>query len=411
MNDTLVKVEGVSKKYCKDFKQSLWYGVQDITSEMFGKEVNHDELRKDEFWAVKDISFELKRGECLGLMGPNGAGKSTLLKILNGLIKPDQGKVAMKGRVNALIQLGAGFNPILSGRENIYVNGRVLGFTNKEIDEKFDDIVAFAEMDEFLDMPVQNYSSGMRVRLGFAVAAQLEPDVLILDEVMAVGDIGFRAKCFNAIFEFMENAAVIVVAHMPARISRLSTDILVMDRGKGIYYGKDVSKGIEVYHSFFKSDQSSNNHNIIGSGKAEITKLFFESNGKEVDSVEYLDQLSICVEFLMDSSISEASINIAFTDKKQNIVLQTKSSTNGFKVMNNNNTHKVKSDLGKILLNPGVYSLEIRINKGEWGEILTGLSNACKLHVKGQMTGGAPIQLPSKWENYSTHDINRKTKV
>ena len=190
-NDVLVKVEGVSKKFCRNLKRSLWYGVKDISSELFGSTKN-SQLRPKEFWAVDDVSFELKRGECLGLIGHNGAGKSTLLKMLNGLIKPDKGKITMKGRIGALIELGAGFNPILTGRENIYNNGAVLGFSKKEIDAKFDAIIEFAEIDDFIDTPVQNYSSGMKVRLGFAVAAQMEPDVLIIDEVLAVGDVGFR---------------------------------------------------------------------------------------------------------------------------------------------------------------------------------------------------------------------------
>lgn len=197
-NEVLVKVEGLSKKFCKDLKTSLWYGVKDLYNSTLGMKTG-DSLRKDEFWAVKDISFELRRGECLGLIGHNGAGKSTLLKILNGLINPDEGKVTIKGRVGALIELGAGFNPILTGRENIYNNGAVLGFSKSEIDLKIEEIIDFAEIRDFIDMPVQNYSSGMKVRLGFAVAAQIKPDVLIIDEVLAVGDLGFVLKCFKTI--------------------------------------------------------------------------------------------------------------------------------------------------------------------------------------------------------------------
>src|SRR5210317_1753887 len=152
-NDILVEVEGLSKKFCKDLKTSLWYGVKDLTANVFGNK-QKKQLRKNEFWALKDVSFQLRRGECLGLIGHNGAGKSTLLKILNGLINPDEGKATIKGRVGALIELGAGFNPILSGRENIYNNGAVLGFTKKEIEGKLQTIIEFAELEEFIDMPV-----------------------------------------------------------------------------------------------------------------------------------------------------------------------------------------------------------------------------------------------------------------
>jgi len=196
MSETLIRVENVSKKFCRSLKKSLWYGMRDLSKEVLGRRHGGDgELRPDEFWSVNDVSFELKRGECLGLIGPNGAGKSTLLKMLNGLIKPDQGRIEMRGRVGALIELGAGFNPILSGRENIYVNGSVLGLAKEEIDQKLDEIIEFSELDEFIDSPVQNYSSGMKVRLGFAVAAHMKPDILLIDEVLAVGDIGFRTKC------------------------------------------------------------------------------------------------------------------------------------------------------------------------------------------------------------------------
>jgi len=188
MSEILISVDNVSKKFCRSLKKSLWYGVKDIGAELFGRSATHEHLRESEFWANREISFELRRGECLGLIGRNGAGKTTLLRMLNGLIKPDNGRIEMRGRVGALIALGAGFNPILSGRENIYVNASVLGLNRHEIDMKMDEIIEFAEIGEFIDMPVQNYSSGMAVRLGFAVATALEPDILILDEVLAVGD-------------------------------------------------------------------------------------------------------------------------------------------------------------------------------------------------------------------------------
>ena len=233
-DEILIKVEGLSKKFCKDLKTSLWYGVKDLVSNIQGNK-NERELRDKEFWAVKDVNFELRRGECLGLIGHNGAGKSTLLKILNGLINPDSGKVTIKGRVGALIELGAGFNPILSGRENIYNNGAVLGFTKKEIEGKVEDIIDFSEIREFIDMPVQNYSSGMKVRLGFAVAAQMEPDVLIIDEVLAVGDVGFRIKCLNKISEMLNSCAIILVSHSMPQIARICTNGLLLDKGRENY--------------------------------------------------------------------------------------------------------------------------------------------------------------------------------
>lgn len=255
--EVLVKVEGLSKKFCKDLKTSLWYGVKDLISGVRGSHLERT-LRPKEFWAVKDINFELRRGECIGLIGHNGAGKSTLLKILNGLINPDAGKVTITGRVGALIELGAGFNPILSGRENIYNNGAILGFSRKEIDSKLEDIIAFAELEEFIDMPVQHYSSGMKVRLGFAVAAQMEPDVLIIDEVLAVGDLGFILKCFKTIDTILPHTAIIFVSHNMPMISRICSHVVLLERGKAVFSGEDVSLGIDYYYNKFLTNESTN---------------------------------------------------------------------------------------------------------------------------------------------------------
>ena len=233
MSETLITVEGVSKKFCRSLRKSLWYGVQDLGREITGRRHGgNGELRPDEFWAVKDVSFELKRGECLGLIGRNGAGKTTLLRMLNGLIKPDTGRIEMRGRVGALIALGAGFNPILTGRENIHVNASVLGLSKHEIIAKIDEIIDFAEIREFIDMPVQSYSSGMAVRLGFAVASTLNPDILILDEVLAVGDANFRSKCWRRIGEMLQGAAVILVSHEAYAISRVCDRAILLDKGE-----------------------------------------------------------------------------------------------------------------------------------------------------------------------------------
>jgi lipopolysaccharide transport system ATP-binding protein len=258
-DEVLVRVEGVSKKFCRSLKKSLWYGVCDIAGELSpfqrqarGKgpeakgEGGEAGLRDGEFWAVDDVSFELRRGECLGLIGHNGAGKTTLLKMLNGLIKPDAGKIKMRGRIGAVIALGAGFNPILTGRENIYINGAVLGLSKKRIDEKIDDIIDFAEVREFIDMPVQSYSSGMNVRLGFAVATAMDPDVLLLDEVLAVGDAKFRSKCFQRIGAIMEKCAVIFVSHDAYSVRRICNEVLWMKRGRQMFLG-DTETGMELY--------------------------------------------------------------------------------------------------------------------------------------------------------------------
>lgn len=254
--EILVEVQNVSKKFTLDLKTSLKYGATDIIRSSLGFKTSK-ELRKGEFWAVKDISFKLRRGECIGLIGHNGAGKSTLLKVLNGLYAPDKGQIVMRGKVGALIELGAGFNPILTGRENIYNNAAILGFTKEEVNQKIQSIIDFSEIEKFIDMPVQNYSSGMKVRLGFAVAAHLEPDILIIDEVLAVGDLGFVIKCFSKIDELLPNTAIIFVSHSMNMISRICTEIILMNNSEAIYQGKDIGKGVQEYFNLFTVENSS----------------------------------------------------------------------------------------------------------------------------------------------------------
>lgn len=264
--EILVSVQNVSKKFSMDMRSSLKYGALDIIKSTLGIKINK-ELRPKEFWAVKDISFKLRRGECIGLIGHNGAGKSSLLKVLNGLYAPDKGQIVMKGKIGALIELGAGFNPILTGRENIYNNASILGFTKKEVEEKIDSIIEFSEIEQFIDMPIQNYSSGMKVRLGFAIAAHLEPDILIIDEVLAVGDLGFVLKCFNKIDELLPNTALIFVSHSMPMISRICNEIILMDHGNVEYYGNDIGKGVQLYYSKF----SNNDENVVfDSGVLEL---------------------------------------------------------------------------------------------------------------------------------------------
>lgn len=236
MSDTVIKVEGVSKKYCRTLKHTMLYGVTDISRQFLGVSQHTENLREGEFWSVDDVSFELKRGECLGLIGPNGSGKSTLLKMLNGIFMPDRGMIEVNGRVGALIEVGAGFHPLLTGRENIYINGAILGMSKQEIDKKLDSILDFAGIGDFIDSPVKYYSSGMYVRLGFAVAAHLKPEILLIDEVLAVGDVAFRLKCFNHIKKLInDGVAIIFVSHNISEIVRVCNSGIFINEGKSAY--------------------------------------------------------------------------------------------------------------------------------------------------------------------------------
>ena len=247
MSLALIEARGASKKFCRSLKGSIWYGLKDLGGELIGRGSDRSSLRRNEFWAVRDVSFDLHQGETLGLIGPNGAGKTTLLRILNGLINPDEGRVTVRGRMQALIALGAGFSPVLTGRENIYVNASILGIPSREVDRRLEDIVSFAGIPDFIDSPVQTYSSGMTVRLGFAVAAHLEPDILLVDEVLAVGDEGFQIKCLNKIGDVKaDGTAIILVSHNMHMISTYCDRVLVKS-SQGHEVFADVAAGVRSY--------------------------------------------------------------------------------------------------------------------------------------------------------------------
>ncbi|OQA03521.1 MAG: Teichoic acids export ATP-binding protein TagH [bacterium ADurb.Bin400] len=262
-----MKANHVSKKYCFGLKRSLSYGFRDMLMEFFRVRAGRKELRSGEFWALKDITFDLRLGECLGVIGHNGAGKSTLLKVLNGLIKVDGGSIALVGRSAALLDLGTGLNPVMTGRENAYATGMLMGIAKEEIDRAVVKIVEFAELGEFADMPVRNYSSGMRARLSFAIITQLDVDVLLVDEVMAVGDANFQLKCVRYMQEYLKRGAIIFVSHNMHLIQTMCDRCLVLERGEMSYLGLTASAVRHYYNNLQMSAKNGNDP----SRKVELT--------------------------------------------------------------------------------------------------------------------------------------------
>jgi lipopolysaccharide transport system ATP-binding protein len=236
-------------------------------------------FRKEAFWALRDVSFEVKRGEVIGIIGRNGAGKSTLLKILSRITEPTEGTITIKGRVASLLEVGTGFHPELSGRENVYLNGAILGMSRAEIRRKFDEIVAFAEVEKFLDTQVKHYSSGMYVRLAFAVAAHLEPEILIVDEVLAVGDQEFQRKCLGKIENVTRNEGrtVLFVSHNLASVRQLCTRALLLEQGQLVEGGppEDV---IQRYAATIREGRTLARRykHIRGDGRASIERISFQ---------------------------------------------------------------------------------------------------------------------------------------
>jgi lipopolysaccharide transport system ATP-binding protein len=387
-SEILVKVEGVSKKFCRSLKRSLWYGFQDIAGESFGRNGTHDALRKNEFWAVKDVSFELKRGECLGLIGRNGAGKTTLLKMLNGLIKPDHGRIEMRGRVGALIALGAGFNPILTGRENIYVNGSVLGLTKREIDAKLEDIIDFADIREFIDTPVQNYSSGMQVRLGFAVATALNPDVLILDEVLAVGDAAFRAKCYNRIGKLQKTAAVIFVSHSMQQVSQVCSSVLLLKNGK-VKWSGGVPQGVAEYTNENASNSGDGERVLVMEPPVCNACLTFSPA-----ELQYGQVLNARLDLDLAEPMLGSSIRIPFYSPEGLVVAEWNSKRAEVQINLPAGKSTLELQLGPLHFGPGAYQLAFVLNDASGVYLPFWSLKQHSFVVIGETVGSCEYQIP-----------------
>lgn len=251
MADLLLSAHGLGKKYARGLRRSMAYGSRDLLGATFGRAAPAT-LRDGEFWALRGIDFALHRGECLAVLGGNGAGKSTLLKVLCGVLRPDEGRVEQRGRIEKMIELMAGLSPSLSGVENILLRARMLGLSRADAARKLEEAVDFADIGEGIDMPVSQYSSGMKARLGFAATVVMAPDILLIDEVLAVGDLGFRMKCYARVDEMRRTSAVVIVTHGMNHVSRMATACLVLHKGRPQLLGTPQA-GIARYHELMGS--------------------------------------------------------------------------------------------------------------------------------------------------------------
>jgi lipopolysaccharide transport system ATP-binding protein len=281
----------------------------------------------EDFWALKDVSFEVKQGDVIGIIGRNGAGKSTLLKILSRITEPTEGRIRIRGRVASLLEVGTGFHPELTGRENIFLNGSILGMSRAEVKAKFDEIVAFAEVERFLDTPVKRYSSGMYVRLAFAIAAHLEPEVLIVDEVLAVGDAEFQKKCLGRIHDVATGGrTVLFVSHNMAAVRNLCQRALVLRQGRLTYMG-DVDECILVYESAM-----SNLHERTWTRPPTLAPgpLSYKSLSVEVEGAQ--PELSLRIDFVLESQGIHKPAHVAFdiTDAAGVVLMQALPVLEGF---------------------------------------------------------------------------------
>ena len=329
--------------------------------------LNGRRSRFDEFWALKDVSFEIPEGSTFGIIGSNGSGKSTLLKCLAGILVPDKGSLQVNGRISALLELGAGFHPDLTGRENVFLNGAILGMTNREIEKNFDDIIEFAGLGQFIDTPVKNYSSGMVVRLGFAIATNVDPEILIIDEVLAVGDASFQQRCFEKIESFRkEGRTIILVSHGLSQITQLCTTTAWLERGSLRMIGSSyevVSEYTGVSHEARPKVDSEEIGDRWGTGEAEITSvLFLNEHKQEVADFETDRPAIIRISYSCPTPIKDAVFGIRITHLHGTVVWGSNTKRRGIVMPTLSGTGYIDLEIDSLPLLEGTYDLTVALS-------------------------------------------------
>jgi lipopolysaccharide transport system ATP-binding protein len=372
------------------------------------------------FWALREVAFEIGSGEMLGVIGHNGSGKSTLLRLLGGVMKPEEGEVTATGRVHGLLELNTGMHPDLSGRENIYINGIVAGLTRDQVEQRFDDIVAFAELEDFIDSPVRTYSSGMKMRLGFAVSVHVDPGVLLIDEVLSVGDLAFQQKCLDRIRLFKEQGcAIVLITHDLSQVEQLCDRALWLRRGEVVAYGEPA-----VLVGEYKAEMSSEtrrrtpvdipgrvtaagvtltpNENRFGSLEAEIDDVrLLDARGNPVQSIEAGASLTVEVSFsaakLADPPLLSVSIG---SDAHENYVdLNTDSDKVPLPLADAPRT--VRLHLDRLDLQPGDYFVNVGLYERSWAYAYDYHWRAYPLGITSEHSGSGLLNPPRRWESDS----------
>ena len=357
-DDVAISLEHVSKKFCRSLRHSMLYGLEDLTRNSLWLRSRSSVLRKREFWAVDDVCLDVKIGETIGLIGRNGSGKTTLLKMINGIFWPDKGRISVRGKVGALIAVGAGFHPLLTGRENVYINGAILGMNKETLDRNFDSIVDFAQIGDFLDTPVKHYSSGMYVRLGFAVAVHCEPDVMLVDEVLAVGDRGFQTKCFAKMGELREQGTTfVVVSHNMHTLAGFVDRVAVLSEGKAECYD-NVFEGISRYENLFRDSEDREVERLLSSGKnIEFTDV--DMGPRELSPG---DSFRLSLSYVCKQAYEDVEVDIVVYDGRDpNVYFQATNHAYGQRVDLLSGSHKLDITLNRLQLNGSVGTVTMAI--------------------------------------------------
>jgi len=406
MASPVIEVEQLSKKFIISHEtggqyRSLREVITQRARRLAGKDKHLKSVTQEEFYALSDVNFKIQAGDRVGIIGRNGAGKSTLLKILSRIVEPSAGRITIRGRVASLLEVGTGFHPELTGRENIFLNGAILGMGRGEIRSKFDEIVAFAEVEKFLDTPVKRYSSGMYVRLAFAVAAHLEPEILIVDEVLAVGDAQFQKKCLGKMEDVSKNEGrtIVFVSHNMGVVSQLCQSTIVMQNGKVVFQG-DVNSGIQHYVSFNSGNSAGYIADDQKREKSQNYILSFKTiRENNTVSSEYIfnEHIYLEIEFVVNHFNPDLQIGIGLQDKIQNRIFTIIREIEWFKKLSDN-TYTGKVKLPKSLIAPNFYSFVVALWTKD-GNLVDILENICSIKIHDSGTDLA------KYEGYDNGSV------
>ncbi|MDB9456382.1 polysaccharide ABC transporter ATP-binding protein [Dolichospermum circinale] len=391
MSDTVIRVENLGKKYIIGHQQQERYtALRDVITNkvkslgsLINPQAKNENPAFEEFWALKDVSFDIKQGDRVGIIGRNGAGKSTLLKVLSRITEPTTGSIKIKGRVASLLEVGTGFHPELTGRENIFLNGAILGMGKEEIKRKFDEIVAFAEVEKFLDTPVKRYSSGMYVRLAFAVAAHLEPEILIVDEVLAVGDAQFQKKCLGKMEDVAINQGrtIIFVSHQMGVVSNLCNSCLGLNKGILTYEG-NVTEGIQQY---LASNNTSavyavDDNELLESSPAALKEITTSGiDGNDNSNFNNTESIVVQVTFKLNENIPGLCLGIGLDDRFSSRVTTWVSKVADY-YSRNQKEYTVELVISSGIIAPNLYSFTVALFVPR-GKVYHVLNSVCPVHI------------------------------
>jgi ABC-2 type transport system ATP-binding protein len=394
---TAISVQGVSKHFRLNHEQ--YHSLKE-------RVVHFRRSTYEDFWALRDVSLEIEQGTTMGLLGANGSGKSTLLKCISGILRPTEGQVEIRGRVAALLELGAGFQPELTGRENIYLNGAILGMPRRDLERRFDDIVAFAELDQFIDTQVRFYSSGMYTRLGFAIAVNVDPDVLVIDEVLAVGDEAFQRKCFDRVRRFQtEGRTIVFVTHAADQVRQLCDSAAVLDHGRVVVAGtpgeavRGYREHLLMHTPYDQADgegarEDAEDAELDRTLDVRIMDVMVRYPRHPAHFLEPGEPLTVSVEF--DSAIETSDINfgIAIHDEKGELVFGSSTRGERTPIEVSRGTGFIDFSFASVPLLDGTYRLTVAVTTLDEGTVYDWREQHDKFEVMNPGRTLGRVQLP-----------------